>query len=102
MGSSYCSSSRPIGPSSIDQLCRNWWSCLVQNRIQRIQISSIHLQISWSWYYGSKLQAPLEEMLFPEGLLRDALNITIIVFTLGCFTFQIGRMLAFHNLNMWS
>jgi hypothetical protein len=53
-------------------------------------------------YDDRKLQAPLEEMLFPEGLLRDALNITIIVFTLGCFTFQFGRVLAFHNLNMWS
>merc|ERR1712137_1382672 len=53
-------------------------------------------------YDDRKLQAPLEEMLFPEGLLRDALNITIIVFSIGCITFQFGRILAFHNLNMWS
>merc|ERR1712039_1150090 len=51
-------------------------------------------------YDDRKLQAPIEEALVPEGLLRDALNISLIVFTIGCIQFHLGRILAFQNLNI--
>merc|ERR1712189_62692 len=51
-------------------------------------------------YNDAKVNKQIEDIIFP-AFLDGMMNITLWAFQFGIIGMYIGRILAFHNLNMW-